>query len=601
MSSSTIANNTDKSQQENPVWIHAWDDALANACAQKSCMCFSDINGNSDYKLCIAQSYLNPLIKTSVPEYHKLRVFRGTGIAYEIPLLEEPCSLKSYYQDYKAPRLPILAVASGSSVYLLKNLQPYYHFKLPEMQIDNDEKAIWEELKQGKMDVLKAINDLRQIKDKGILITKRSLEFLSLDNGSNTIEQREDLQLFVEERKDFPLKQISSITCMEVLKKDKDEEDCISCLVLGTEDSQVLILEPTGTKIAKTFTLPSVPVTICTNGKLDVEYRIIVSCRNGNIYTIKNGQVSGLVIELESQATDMLCSEKTIFIATMNDTIHCYHARSGKKQYSIYLPCGVKDMEILDMKGSRNVSCLIVALENFELRVYNGKQLINTIKTADRICGMRFGIYGSETNTLGMTFSNGGLSFKFLARTAKLEGKTQTGPPEEQNIPLNLPKRTKLYLEQTNREKEYAVEMHRIFQRDLCKLRLTTAKSFVKILTDGQGPLSYASGSNLRLNAQVQGLGPNYKIRLSMQNSGQSPLHGIPILVQYDQNIYTVKKPLFTLPALIPNVPYKFTIDISLTNPDEGVTTPINLFVCNPGSSIPLITAVVEMSLQSDI
>jgi Bardet-Biedl syndrome 1 protein len=78
------------------------------------------------------------------------------------------------------------------------------------------------------------------------------------------------------------------------------------------------------------------------------------------------------------------------------------------------------------------------------------------------------------------------------------------GPPPEQDIPLNVPKKTKLYVEQTQREREQAVDMHRIFQRDLCKLRLSTARAYVKVLTDGQGSVSYTTGSSLRLNVQVQ-------------------------------------------------------------------------------------------------
>uniref|UniRef100_A0A7S1PG26 Bardet-Biedl syndrome 1 N-terminal domain-containing protein n=1 Tax=Percolomonas cosmopolitus TaxID=63605 RepID=A0A7S1PG26_9EUKA len=614
-SSGSSSSTTTTTDQSNPIWIHAWDDALANTCAPRQCIAFCDINGSSDYKLCMAQSLTYPVMRfasaasssSSAPhsngahDQHKLRIFRGTGLLHEIPLLEEPVALKSYYMDYKAPRVPLLAIASGSNVFLLKNLQPFYQFRLPEMEINAQEMEIWNDLRENKLDVLKAVNELKELKDKDLMLTKRSLEFLSLDNGTGSLEQREDLQQFVDERRNFPLKQTSVITCMEVLKKDKDEDDSVGCLVLGTEDNQVLVLDQSASRVLKTFRVPATPVSMSMSGKLDVDYRIIVSCRNGNVYTIKNDQISGIVIELESQPTDLVTIDKTILIGTMSNTIHCYHARSGKKQYSIYLPCAIKDMEVLDMRGSRNAKCLIVALENNELRVYTGKQLTNLIKTPDRVAGMRFGTYGSETNTLALTFANGALSFKFVARTAKLEGKSQTGPPEEQNTPLNLPKRTKLYIEQTKREKEYAVEMHRIFQRDLCKLRLTTAKAYVKILTDGQGPLSYSSGSTLRLNAQVQGLGPLYKIRLAIQNSGQRAMHGIPILMQYNQGLYTIERPLMTLPALVPNIPYKFTVDVKHNNPEEGLSEPINIFVCSPGSSIPIITAVVEMPLAGEI
>ena len=50
-----------------------------------------------------------------------------------------------------------------------------------------------------------------------------------------------------------------------------------------------------------------------------------------------------------------------------------------------------------------------------------------------------------------------------------------------QDIPLNVPKKTKLYVEQTQRERDSGVDMHRIFQRELCKLRLNTARAYVKV------------------------------------------------------------------------------------------------------------------------
>ena len=45
----------------------------------------------------------------------------------------------------------------------------------------------------------------------------------------------------------------------------------------------------------------------------------------------------------------------------------------------------------------------------------------------------------------------GGLDVKILPRTAKLDGiAAKTGPPPEQDIPLDIPKRTALYVEQVS-------------------------------------------------------------------------------------------------------------------------------------------------------
>ena len=39
--------------------------------------------------------------------------------------------------------------------------------------------------------------------------------------------------------------------------------------------------------------IPAVPVEMVVNGLYDVEYRVIVSCRNGSVYTVK---VSELIV-----------------------------------------------------------------------------------------------------------------------------------------------------------------------------------------------------------------------------------------------------------------------------------------------------------------
>jgi Bardet-Biedl syndrome 1 protein len=262
-------------------------------------------------------------------------------------------------------------------------------------------------------------------------------------------------------------------------------------------------------------------------------------------------------------------------------------------------------MELMDVTSSRNIKCLIVALENKELRVYSGKNLVHSCQTNDIVAGIKYGTYGSEGNTLALSYRNGGIEFKMVSRKAKLEASGKGGPPPEQEIPLNLPTRTTLYMDQTEREKKYSTEMHRVFQKELCKMRLTTARAFVKILTDGQGPLSYTSGASVKLVVSVQGLGPLFKLKLQIQNTGVKPMAQIPVLFSYNQEIYTMKQSKLLIPVLLPNVQYEFFAEVSLvpqlaTGEDTGerpVADILKVFVCSDSSSIPLITAVVQMPI----
>ncbi len=70
--------------------------------------------------------------------------------------------------------------------------------------------------------------------------------------------------------------------------------------------------------------------------------------------------------------------------------------------------------------------------------------------------GLKFGQYGREDGSLLMVTQGGSLIIKILKRTAVLDDKDtqQHGPPKAQAMKLNLPKKTKVIVDQTVRERE---------------------------------------------------------------------------------------------------------------------------------------------------
>ena len=65
----------------------------------------------------------------------KLKVYRGTEMTFETPLLNMPTAVSTFYMDNTEPRTPAVAVASGSFIYIYKNLRPYFKFTLPALQV----------------------------------------------------------------------------------------------------------------------------------------------------------------------------------------------------------------------------------------------------------------------------------------------------------------------------------------------------------------------------------------------------------------------------------------------------------------------------------
>jgi len=71
--------------------------------------------------------------------------------------------------------------------------------------------------------------------------------------------------------------------------------------------------------------------------------------------------------------------------------------------------------------------------------------------------GVKFGQYGREDGSLLIVTQGGSLVIKILKRTAVLDNKDskdQQGPPKAQTMRLNLPKKTKVIVDQTVRERD---------------------------------------------------------------------------------------------------------------------------------------------------
>jgi Bardet-Biedl syndrome 1 protein len=57
---------------------------------------------------------------------------------------------------------------------------------------------------------------------------------------------------------------------------------------------------------------------------------------------------------------------------------------------------------------------VIVALKNGEIRMYNGKTLVDILKTDDQCNGILFGIFGREEGCLVVNTKSGGLLAKII-------------------------------------------------------------------------------------------------------------------------------------------------------------------------------------------
>jgi Bardet-Biedl syndrome 1 protein len=97
----------------------------------------------------------------------------------------------------------------------------------------------------------------------------------------------EQVKQYVDTFKHAELKRQVVITCLAKLNKNSQDDDAINCLVVGSEQKIVYILDSEAFTILTTIDCPNIPAFLNVTGLYDVEYRIIVGCRDGFVHIFK--------------------------------------------------------------------------------------------------------------------------------------------------------------------------------------------------------------------------------------------------------------------------------------------------------------------------
>ncbi|ELK13297.1 Bardet-Biedl syndrome 1 protein [Pteropus alecto] len=635
-SSSDSDSGRAESNEANSKWLDAHYDPMANIHTFSSCLALADLHGDGEYKLVVGD------LGQGGQQPH-LKVLKGPMVLTESPLPALPAAAATFLMDQHEPRAPALALASGPCVYVYKNLRPYFKFSLPQLPPNPVEQDLWNQAKEDRIDPLTLKEMLEGIREKAeVPLSVQSLRFLQLELS--------EMEAFVNQHKSKAIKRQTVITTMTTLKKNLADEDAVSCLVLGTENKELLVLDPEAFTILAKMSLPSVPVFLEVSGQFDVEFRLAAACRNGNIYILRrDSKRPKYCIELSAQAVGLVRVHKILVVGSTQDSLHgftykvwppsehlfppytpeqegppgisfpatpatpsfhseprfpCRHLAvpsQGKRLWTVQMPAAILTMNLLE-QSSRGLQAVVAGLANGEVRIYRDKALLNVIRTPDAVTSLCFGRYGREDNTLIMTTRGGGLIIKILKRTAVfVEGGGEVGPPLAQATKLNVPRKTRLYVDQTLREREAGTAMHRTFQTDLYLLRLRAARAYVQALESSLSPVSVTAREPLKLHAVVQGLGPTFKLTLHLQNTSTArPILGLLICFLYNEALYTLPRAFFKVPLLVPGLNYPLETFVESLS-DKGISDLIKVLVLREGQSAPLLSAHINMPVSEGL
>ncbi|KAL7021319.1 hypothetical protein ACKWTF_011841 [Chironomus riparius] len=546
-------------EKKSSHWLDALSDGTAGLTTISSCLTVCDLRCDSYYKLIAAEVPLS-----LEPKPARLRVYKGNQVVNDQALPGFPSSVQSLYIDEIEPKMPIIAVSVGPSILFYRNMKPYFKYTMPSLMIEPLEEEIWKKLSvERQANYEKLINDLKSTMNISQMSTL-SQKLISLCES-----ERED---FIRENSEPKLERLSGIVCMTTIFKNIEEEKEPNCLIIATEASDIFIMDPQNFSIlheARVCSFKATPDLISASGSYQNDFKIIISSREGSICILRKGWLEGReIVKLEKPATSMSLLQIDQTIVVLSNSLMCY-SKKGKMLWSLNMPEAVTCLTPVSLPHL-GVSLVCIALANGLVQFYSHKKLVDEFQINGSVLAMYFGKLGLEEQVLVLVTRNGSLLIKILKRTADFSKPIETEDKhEEESTSLSIPKKSKIFLEQMERERENAAAIHNIFQSELWRMRLEAAKVTVDILRTGDSTFSGDLQTPLKLLAQVDGLGPDFLLTLTLENiSATKIITNLAIILHANPNHYKIEKMYAELTPLVPGIPLvaDFTVRIQLTS-----------------------------------
>ncbi|XP_026466800.1 Bardet-Biedl syndrome 1 protein-like [Ctenocephalides felis] len=575
-------------------WLEVPRDERSSLHSPASCMVLADLIGDGDNKLVAA--HVDSYIGTSKV---KLRAFKGRTQIQETVLPGIPSAIvKLHLEDSDAEAI---AVSCGCDILLYRNFKPYFKFTLPPLEVLPLEIEIWRKFEAGESDVFAFLESLREVPFSELTIRTQNLLALSEENRPDFIAKH--LQEDSVRR--------SAVMCMAPLSRNAAKERAADCLSLVTQHGELMILDSQAFTIIHQARISSskyTPTLMSMIGSYDVEYRCLVACREKTVCVLRKGWLEGrtlIRLDVPIVGLEINAQDQSAILVLMDKTISCY-SRKGRRMWTVTLPAAPTAFcqAVLPHLG---MSLAIVSMLGGEIHCYKGRHLVDIFNITDTVSAVTFGSLGQEEHVLIISTNDGSLIMKILKRTARF-AVTKSASMESINSqapPLQLPKKTKLFVEHSIREREQAIEMHQIFQQELWRMRLNVARTTVDTLQSADTSVALANAAPVKLAAQVLGLGPTFRLALQLENMSQlTRITDLFILIHCDHNLYIAKDSYMKIPLLVPGVNYHLETHIRAVQPDnpeqlseeyDDNSYSIRVIVLREGHCAPLIAAIVQM------
>ncbi|VDM51690.1 unnamed protein product [Angiostrongylus costaricensis] len=324
----------------------------------------------------------------------------------------------------------------------------------------------------------------------------------------------------------------------------KSTIDNLEVLVFGTERGMVFVVDSQAFQVIAECQISGVPVQIVTYGVFDVEYRCFVSTRNGNIFCVKRAQTvkEKPIISCKTDIVSFNILNKIVLATT--DHMLFFYSFAGKCLNSIAIGESINGLEPFRY-APKQFEGILVLLEN-QIRLYTHLHLLDIIKTERSLSWMKFGQFGREEGALIVGTSDGGLFVKLFRRKASLDERVDlAAPPKPYNIKLNIPKKSKIFIDQTMRERENVNQINQV--------------AFAEMSVSSADSISTHPDHSVDIAVTVNGFGPKFRLNVKLSCTTKTPLYNLWLSMVFSPSIYRFEQTLIPVSILMPGHFYTFT------------------------------------------
>lgn len=199
---------------------------------------------------------------------------------------------------------------------------------------------------------------------------------------------------FIAKNVERELVRLPTIVAMDKIPRTTSAASVVSYLIIVSESGEIIILDPQAFTVlhhARTTSFTATPSLISVSGQFDMDFRIVISTREGAVCMLRRGWLEGkpiFKIDHPAVGLSVLPIDQTIIVVCIDKILDCY-SKKGKRLWGVILPEPAVCMVPITL-AHFGQTLVCVALRGGLVQIYSNKVVVDQFTVAGMTITRRF-------------------------------------------------------------------------------------------------------------------------------------------------------------------------------------------------------------------